>query len=78
MLLAGFTTTRDLGTEGSMYDDIGLKQAIEKGVVPGPHMLTATRAIVATGFKDYVAQEFIPAKTDKLKSLEEAVKICDV
>lgn len=48
-LLAGFTTTRDLGTEGSMYDDIGLKQAIEKGVIPGPHILAATRAIVATG-----------------------------
>jgi imidazolonepropionase-like amidohydrolase len=48
-LLAGFTTTRDLGTEGAMYDDIGLKQAIEKGVVPGPHILAATRAIVATG-----------------------------
>jgi imidazolonepropionase-like amidohydrolase len=48
-LLAGFTTTRDLGTEGAMYDDIGLKQAIDKGVIPGPHMLCATRAIVATG-----------------------------
>ncbi|HEY4289801.1 MAG TPA: amidohydrolase family protein [Puia sp.] len=48
-LLAGFTTTRDLGTEGSMYDDIGLKEAIEKGVIPGPHILAATRAIVATG-----------------------------
>lgn len=48
-LMAGFTTVRDLGTEGSFYDDIGLKQAIEKGVIPGPHMLTATRAIVATG-----------------------------
>jgi len=48
-LLAGFTTTRDLGTEGSMYDDIGLRQAIEKGVIPGPHILAATRAIVATG-----------------------------
>lgn len=48
-LLAGFTTVRDLGTEGAMYDDVGLKTAIEKGVVPGPHMLVATRAIVATG-----------------------------
>jgi imidazolonepropionase-like amidohydrolase len=48
-LMAGFTTTRDLGTEGCMYDDIGLKQAIEKGVVPGPHILAVTRAIVATG-----------------------------
>jgi len=48
-LLAGFTTTRDLGTEGCMYDDVGLKQAIEKGVIPGPRILCATRAIVATG-----------------------------
>ena len=48
-LLAGFTTTRDLGTEGAGYDDVGLKQAIEKGVVPGPRILCATRAIVATG-----------------------------
>jgi imidazolonepropionase-like amidohydrolase len=48
-LLAGFTSTRDLGTEGAMYDDIGLKTSIEKGIVPGPRMLCATRAIVATG-----------------------------
>lgn len=48
-LLAGFTTTRDLGTEGAGYSDQGLKAAIDKGVIPGPHMLIATRAIVATG-----------------------------
>jgi imidazolonepropionase-like amidohydrolase len=48
-LLAGFTTTRDLGTEGAGYDDVGLRQAIDKGVIPGPHILAATRAIVATG-----------------------------
>jgi imidazolonepropionase-like amidohydrolase len=48
-LIAGFTTVRDLGTEGSMYDDVGLKAAIEKGVVPGPRMICATRAIVAKG-----------------------------
>lgn len=48
-LLAGFTTVRDLGTEGAMYDDAGLKIAIVKGVVPGPRMIVATRAIVATG-----------------------------
>jgi imidazolonepropionase-like amidohydrolase len=48
-LLAGFTTVRDLGTEGAMYDDVGLKKAIEKGVVPGPRMIVATRAIVAKG-----------------------------
>src|SRR5438477_2776673 len=48
-LMAGFTTVRDLGTEGSMYDDVGLKIAIQKGVVPGPRMICATRAIVAKG-----------------------------
>ncbi|MGZ3923000.1 MAG: amidohydrolase family protein [Flavisolibacter sp.] len=48
-LLAGFTTVRDLGTEGAMYDDVGLKTAIEKGIVPGPRMIVATRAIVARG-----------------------------
>jgi imidazolonepropionase-like amidohydrolase len=48
-LMAGFTTVRDLGTEGAMYDDAGLKKAIEKGVIPGPRMIVATRAIVATG-----------------------------
>jgi imidazolonepropionase-like amidohydrolase len=48
-LMAGFTTTRDLGTEGSWYDDVGLKEAIEKGVIPGPRILASTRAIVATG-----------------------------
>ncbi|WP_439883535.1 amidohydrolase family protein [Pontibacter sp. MBLB2868] len=48
-LMAGFTTVRDLGTEGAGYDDVGLKQAIEKGVIPGPRMIIATRAIVASG-----------------------------
>ena len=48
-LLAGFTTVRDLGTEGAGYDDVGLKLSIEKGIIPGPRMLVATRAIVATG-----------------------------
>ena len=48
-LLAGFTTVRDLGTEGADYDDVGLKQAIERGIIRGPRMLVATRALVATG-----------------------------
>ncbi|HZX59496.1 MAG TPA: amidohydrolase family protein [Mucilaginibacter sp.] len=48
-LMAGFTTVRDLGTEGMGYDDVGLKSTIEKGIIPGPRMLVATRAIVATG-----------------------------
>jgi len=48
-LLAGFTTIRDLGTEGAGYADVGLKQAIEQGIIPGPRMIVTTRAIVATG-----------------------------
>jgi imidazolonepropionase-like amidohydrolase len=48
-LMAGFTTVRDLGTEGAGYADVGLKQAIDQGIVPGPRMLVATRALVATG-----------------------------
>jgi imidazolonepropionase-like amidohydrolase len=48
-LLAGFTTLRDLGTEGAGYADVGLKQAIDQGIIPGPRVLATTRAIVATG-----------------------------
>jgi imidazolonepropionase-like amidohydrolase len=48
-LMAGFTTIRDLGTEGAAYADAELKQAVDQGIIPGPRMLTTTRAIVATG-----------------------------
>ncbi|MFD2783952.1 metal-dependent hydrolase family protein [Hymenobacter rubripertinctus] len=48
-LAAGFTTARDLGSEGAGYADVGLKQAIEQGLIPGPRLLVATRALVATG-----------------------------
>lgn len=48
-LMAGITTLRDLGTEGAGYADVGLKDAIEKGVIPGPRLIVTTRAIVATG-----------------------------
>src|SRR5215213_6141624 len=48
-LMAGFTTVRDLGSEGAGYADVGLKQAIAQGIIPGPRMLVAGPAIVATG-----------------------------
>ena len=48
-LRAGFTTERDLGTEGAGFADVGLRQAIDQGIVPGPRLLVATRAIVARG-----------------------------
>jgi imidazolonepropionase-like amidohydrolase len=45
----GFTTIRDLETEGAGYGDVGIKQAIEKGYIPGPRMFIVTRAISTTG-----------------------------
>lgn len=57
-LRSGFTTLRDLGTEGAGYADVGLKQAVEEGIVPGPRLLVATRAIVATG--SYAPRGFAP------------------
>jgi imidazolonepropionase-like amidohydrolase len=48
-LLAGVTTERDLGTEGAGYADVGLKQAIDRGIIPGPRLLVAGPAIVTTG-----------------------------
>ncbi len=57
-LMAGFTTVRDLGTEGADYDDVGLKQAIEQGIIPGPRMVVVTRALIATG--SYAPKGFSP------------------
>jgi imidazolonepropionase-like amidohydrolase len=48
-LLAGFTTIRDLGTEGAGYADVELRDAVRQGIIPGPRVLASTRAIVATG-----------------------------
>lgn len=57
-LKAGFTTVRDLGTEGAEFDDVGLKQAINQGIIPGPRMLIATKALIATG--SYAPKGFSP------------------
>ncbi len=48
-LAAGFTTARDLGTEGAGTADVGIQSAIDKAVIPGPRLLIASRALVATG-----------------------------
>ncbi|MFN0181849.1 MAG: amidohydrolase family protein [Gemmatimonadales bacterium] len=48
-LRAGFTTVRDLGTEGADDADVGLRDAIDQGIVAGPRVLTTTRGLVATG-----------------------------
>lgn len=76
-LMAGFTTVRDLGTEGAMYDDVGLKKAIEKGVIPGPRMIVATRAIVAKGTygpKSESPDVDLPQGAEEVAGLEELSK----
>jgi imidazolonepropionase-like amidohydrolase len=79
-LRAGFTTIRDLGTEGAAYADVELKQALEKSVIPGPRMLVSTRAIVATGSygpKGFAPQFQVPQgaeEADGVDSLTRAVR----
>lgn len=55
-LMAGVTTMRDLGSEGAGYADIGIRDSINKGLIPGPALLVAGRALVATG--SYGPKEF--------------------
>lgn len=76
-LMAGFTTVRDLGTEGAMYDDVGLKKAIQKGIIPGPRMIVATRAIVAKGSygpKSPSPDVELPQGAEEVAGLEELSK----
>ncbi|MEO7086794.1 MAG: hypothetical protein ABI442_12875, partial [Gemmatimonadaceae bacterium] len=70
-LLAGFTSERDLGTEGAGYADVGLKQAINQGIIPGPRMQVVTRAIVVTG--EYAPRNFASEYVDDIpQGAEEA------
>jgi imidazolonepropionase-like amidohydrolase len=76
-LMSGFTTVRDLGTEGAMYDDAGLKKAIEKKVIPGPRMIVATRAIVAKGTygpKSESPDVELPQGAEEVAGLDELTK----
>jgi imidazolonepropionase-like amidohydrolase len=79
-LMAGFTTVRDLGTEGAGFADVGLKQAVNQGIIPGPRMFVATRAIVATGTygpKGYAPEWNVPQgaeEADGVDSLTKAVR----
>ena len=72
-LMAGFTTLRDLGTEGAGYADVGLKQAVEQGIIPGPRLLVVTRAIVATGSygpKGFAAEWRVPQGAEEADGLD--------
>ncbi|MGI8772951.1 MAG: amidohydrolase family protein [Acidobacteriaceae bacterium] len=59
-LMAGFTTLRDLGTEGAGFADVSIKRAIEEHMIPGPRLFVATRAIVATGSYGPAIRNFRP------------------
>jgi imidazolonepropionase-like amidohydrolase len=75
---AGFTTLRDLGTEGAGYTDVGLKQALEKGVIPGPRLITTTRAIVMKGSyapKGFAAEWDIPQGAEEASGPEDLSRI---
>jgi imidazolonepropionase-like amidohydrolase len=74
---AGFTTERDLGTEGAGFADAGLKQAIDQGIVPGPRLLVATRAIVARGAygpKGYEPGLAIPQGAQEVAGVDETIR----
>jgi imidazolonepropionase-like amidohydrolase len=77
-LEAGFTTLRDLGTEGAAYADVGLRQAIEKGVIPGPRLITTTRAIVMKGSyapRGFATEWDIPQGAEEASGLEDLSRI---
>ena len=76
-LLAGFTTVRDLGTEGAGFADVGLRQAIEQGIVPGPRLIVATKAIVARGAygpKGFEPGVEVPLGAQEASGVDELVK----
>jgi imidazolonepropionase-like amidohydrolase len=77
-LQAGFTTIRDMGTEGAGYADVGLKQAVEQGIIPGPRMLVVTRAIVATGSygpKGYASEWRVPQGAEEADGVDSLTRV---
>lgn len=77
-VMAGWTTVRDLGTEGAADADVGLKAAVDQGIIPGPRILTTTRAIVATG--SYAPKGFdprweVPQGAEEADGVEELTKV---
>ena len=78
-LLNGFTTIRDLETEGAMYADVDLKKAINNNVIPGPRMFVSTRAINTTGHYPITNAEFswelhMPKGIQEITGADEARK----
>jgi imidazolonepropionase-like amidohydrolase len=77
-LMAGVTTVRDLGTEGAGYADVGLKRAIDEAVVPGPRMLVAGPAMVATGSygpKGFAPEWTVPQGAEEASGLDRVMQV---
>jgi imidazolonepropionase-like amidohydrolase len=76
-LLSGFTTIRDLGTEGAAFADVGLKQAVAQGIIPGPRMFIATRAIVASGSygpKGFATEWDVPQGAEEADGVDSLIR----
>jgi imidazolonepropionase-like amidohydrolase len=76
-LMAGFTTIRDLGTEGAGYADVELKQAVNQGIIPGPRVLTSTRAIIATGSygpKGFALEFRVPQGAEEADGIDSLIR----
>src|SRR6266498_1808412 len=77
-LMAGFTALRDLGTEGAGYADVGLKQAVQQGILPGPRLFVATRAIVASGSygpKGYAPEWTVPQGAEEADGVDSLTRV---
>ncbi len=73
----GFTTLRDVETEGAGYGDVGIKQAIEEGIIPGPRLFVVTRAISTTGgypLEGYAPEIEVPKGAQLIDGAVEARK----
>jgi imidazolonepropionase-like amidohydrolase len=77
-LMAGITTVRDLGTEGAGYADVGLKRAIDEGLIPGPRMLVVGPAMVATGSygpKGFAPEWKVPQGAEETSGLDDVTRV---
>lgn len=75
---AGFTMLRDLGTEGADYADVGLKEAVDQGIIPGPRLFVATKAIVATGSygpKGFGAEIGVPQGAEEADGIDGVTRV---
>lgn len=75
---AGFTVLRDLGTEGADYADVGLKEAVDQGIIPGPRLFVTTKAIVATGSygpKGFGAEIGVPQGAEEADGVEGVTRV---